>query len=169
MVSNNNRSSTSILTMPKVNPTRYGLKSWRYQAPKLWNCLPDVARASSDFKTFWKLLANESILRLCSINEMLFILNITILVTFIAYSILFIYSFLLWHACKLASACFSTLNKVQFSVQYYKFKWPFTFFRRLRPQFIKSGEESTCIKTFKSSRPILCPVKIYLKHMFSCS
>ena len=29
----------------------------------------------------------------------------------------FIYSFLLWHACKLtgASACFSTLNKVQFS------------------------------------------------------
>ena len=51
-----------ILTMPKVNTTRFGLKSWRFQAPKLWNSLPDVVRASSDFKTFRKLLANESIL-----------------------------------------------------------------------------------------------------------
>ena len=51
-----------ILTMPKANTTRFGLNSWRYQAPKLWNSFPDVVRASSDFKTFRKLLANESIL-----------------------------------------------------------------------------------------------------------
>ena len=48
--------------MPKVNTTRFGLKSWRYQAPKPWNSLPDVLTASSDYKTFRKRLENESIL-----------------------------------------------------------------------------------------------------------
>jgi len=32
---------TDILKLPKVNPTTYGLKSWRYLAPKLWNLLPE--------------------------------------------------------------------------------------------------------------------------------
>ena len=50
------------LTMPNVNTTRFGMKSWRYQAPKLWNGLPDVLRASSDFKILRELLENESIL-----------------------------------------------------------------------------------------------------------
>lgn len=51
-----------ILKVPKVNTARFKLNSWRYQAHKLWNSLPDVLRASSDFKTFRKLLANESLL-----------------------------------------------------------------------------------------------------------
>ena len=50
-----------ILKVPKVNTTRFALSSWRYQAPKIWNNLPDVVRASSDFKTFKKLLENESL------------------------------------------------------------------------------------------------------------
>ena len=45
-----------ILKVPKVNTTRSVLNSWRYQAPKIWNNLPDVVRVSSDFKTFKKLL-----------------------------------------------------------------------------------------------------------------
>ena len=49
------------LRVPKVNITCFGLNSWRYQAPKTWNSLPDVIRASSDFKTFKKLLENESL------------------------------------------------------------------------------------------------------------
>ena len=40
-----------ILKVQRVNATRFGLNSWRYQAPKIWNNLPDVVRASSDFKT----------------------------------------------------------------------------------------------------------------------
>ena len=40
-----------ILKVPKDNTTRFGLNSWRYHAPKIWNNLPDVLRASSDFKT----------------------------------------------------------------------------------------------------------------------
>ena len=48
-----------ILKVPKVNTTRFGLNSWRYQAPKIWNNLPDVVRVSPDFKTFKTLLENE--------------------------------------------------------------------------------------------------------------
>ena len=47
-----------ILKVLKVNTTRFGLNSWRYKAPKIWNNLPDVVRASSDFKMFKKLLEN---------------------------------------------------------------------------------------------------------------
>ena len=41
---------TDILKVPKDNTTRFGLNSWRYQAPKIWKNLPDVVTASSDFK-----------------------------------------------------------------------------------------------------------------------
>ena len=51
-----------ILKVPKVNTTRFGLNSWRYQAPKIWNNLPDVLRASLDSKTLKKLLESESLL-----------------------------------------------------------------------------------------------------------
>ena len=44
-----------ILKVPKDNTTRFGLNSWRYQAPKIWNNLPDVVRASFEFKTFKRL------------------------------------------------------------------------------------------------------------------
>ena len=33
---------------------RFGFNSWRYQAPKIWHNVPDVVRASSDFKTYKK-------------------------------------------------------------------------------------------------------------------
>ena len=45
-----------ILKVPKDNTTRFGLNSWRYHAPKIWNNLADVVRASSDFKTLKRLL-----------------------------------------------------------------------------------------------------------------
>ena len=51
----------NFLKGPKVNTSRFGLNSWRYEKPKFRNNLPDVLRASSDFKTFRKLLANESL------------------------------------------------------------------------------------------------------------
>ena len=40
------------LQMPKVNTTTYGLKSWRYQAAKLWNSLPDTARTADNYEMF---------------------------------------------------------------------------------------------------------------------
>ena len=50
-----------ILKVQKVNTIRFALSSRRYQAPKIWNNLRDVVRASSNFKTFKKLLENESL------------------------------------------------------------------------------------------------------------
>ena len=40
------------LQMPKVNTTTYGLKSWRYQAAKLWSSLPDTARTAENYEMF---------------------------------------------------------------------------------------------------------------------
>ena len=42
----------NILKLPKVHTTTDGLKSWRYQATKLWNALPDIARSTKDFNGF---------------------------------------------------------------------------------------------------------------------
>ena len=41
-----------VLKMPRTNTTRYGLKSWRYLAPKIWNSLPEGARAACNIKEF---------------------------------------------------------------------------------------------------------------------
>ena len=38
--------------MPKVNTSTYGLKSWRHQAAKLWNSLPDTARTAENYEMF---------------------------------------------------------------------------------------------------------------------
>ena len=39
-----------ILKLPKATTTTYGLKSWRFTAPKLWNSIPDFFRTIRSFK-----------------------------------------------------------------------------------------------------------------------
>ena len=41
-----------ILKLQKVNTTTYGLKSWRFVAPKLCNSIPDSFRTIRSFKVF---------------------------------------------------------------------------------------------------------------------
>ena len=43
-----------ILTLPRINSTRQGLKSWRYLAPKIWNALPDITRHEVGLNNFKK-------------------------------------------------------------------------------------------------------------------
>ena len=43
---------TDILKLPKVNTTSYGLKSWRYLAPKLWNLQTESDRTIKTFTAF---------------------------------------------------------------------------------------------------------------------
>ena len=43
---------TDVLKLPKVNTTTYGLKLWRYLAPKLWNLLPESDRTIKTFTGF---------------------------------------------------------------------------------------------------------------------
>lgn len=45
-----NLRGSEILKRPKANTTTYGLKSWRFTAPKLWNSLPDSSRTVRTFK-----------------------------------------------------------------------------------------------------------------------
>ena len=43
---------TDILKLLKVNTTTYGLKLWRYLAPKVWNLLPESVRTIQTFTAF---------------------------------------------------------------------------------------------------------------------
>ena len=42
----------NMLALPKVNTTKYGLKSWRYFATKIWNDLPNEIRATAGKNEF---------------------------------------------------------------------------------------------------------------------
>lgn len=47
-----NLRGSDILMRPKASTTTYGLKAWRFMAPKLWNSLPDSSRTVRTFKAF---------------------------------------------------------------------------------------------------------------------
>lgn len=47
-----NLRGTTILDLPKVKSTTFGLRSWRYAASKLWNALPDESRKIQTFTSF---------------------------------------------------------------------------------------------------------------------
>ena len=52
--SNYNLRGDKILTLPKVNTTKYGLKSVRYEEANLWNKLPNEYRKADSYKLFKK-------------------------------------------------------------------------------------------------------------------
>ena len=43
---------TNLLDMPRPKITRYGMNSFRFQAAKLWNLLPEEAIKTTDFNSF---------------------------------------------------------------------------------------------------------------------
>ena len=43
-------------TIPYVNTTRYGIKSFRYEATRIWNSLPNDIRQADSYKSFRRLL-----------------------------------------------------------------------------------------------------------------
>ena len=42
----------AILKLPKVNSTKYGIKSWTYQAARLWNTIPNNLRNFDSYHSF---------------------------------------------------------------------------------------------------------------------
>ena len=49
----NEKVPTSISKkLPKVNSTKYGIKSWRYQAARLWNTIPNNLRNIDSYRSF---------------------------------------------------------------------------------------------------------------------
>ena len=47
---------TNLLELPRPKSTMFGISSFRYQAAKLWNALPDDARKITDFDSFRALI-----------------------------------------------------------------------------------------------------------------
>ena len=47
-----NLRANDILKRLKANSSTYGLKSWQFTAPKLWNSIPDSYRTVRSFKAF---------------------------------------------------------------------------------------------------------------------
>ena len=43
-------------SLPAVKSTRYGLRSFRYEAARIWNCLPNNVRLAESFPQFKRLL-----------------------------------------------------------------------------------------------------------------
>ena len=42
----------AILKLPKVNSTKYGIKSWRYQAARLWNNIRNNLTNTDSYRSF---------------------------------------------------------------------------------------------------------------------
>ena len=49
---NSNLRGDAILKLPKVNSTKYGIKSWRYQATRLWKTIPNNLRNIDSYRSF---------------------------------------------------------------------------------------------------------------------
>ena len=49
---NYNLRGDAILKLPKVNSTKYGIKSWRYQAARLWNNIRNNLTNTDSYRSF---------------------------------------------------------------------------------------------------------------------
>ena len=54
--SNYNFRRENQASLPTVKSTRYGLRSFRYEAARIWNCLPNNVRLAESFSQFKRLL-----------------------------------------------------------------------------------------------------------------
>ena len=67
--SNYNLRGDAILKLPKVNSTKYGIKSWRYQAARLWNTIPNNLRNIDSYRSFKRGLKELDLASLESLSQ----------------------------------------------------------------------------------------------------
>ena len=67
--SNYNLRGDAILKLPKVNSTKYGIKSWRYQAAQLWNTIPNNLRNIDSYRSFKRGLKELDLASLESLSQ----------------------------------------------------------------------------------------------------
>lgn len=58
--SNYNFRSNKTADIPRVNTTRYGLRSFRSEAPRIWNCLSNELREAESYPRFRRMLSSWS-------------------------------------------------------------------------------------------------------------
>ena len=61
---NSNLRGDAILKLPKVNSTRDWIKSWRYQAARLWNTIPKNLRNIDSYRSFKRGLKELNLVKL---------------------------------------------------------------------------------------------------------
>ena len=61
---NSNLRGDAILKLPKVNSTRDWIKSWRYQAARLWNTIPKNLRNIDRYRSFKRGLKELNLVKL---------------------------------------------------------------------------------------------------------
>ena len=66
---NYNLRGDAILKLPKVNSTKYGIKSWRYQAARLWNTIPNNLRNIDSYRSFKRGLKELDLASLWSLSQ----------------------------------------------------------------------------------------------------
>ena len=67
--SNYNLRGDAILKLPEVNSTKYGIKSWRYQATRLWNTIPNKLRNIDSYCSFKRGLKELDLASLSSLSQ----------------------------------------------------------------------------------------------------
>ena len=65
----NLRAGDAILKLHKVNSTKYGIKSWRYQAARLWNTIPNNLRNIDSYRSFKRGLKELDLASLWSLSQ----------------------------------------------------------------------------------------------------
>ena len=65
----NLRTGDAILKLHKVNSTKYGIKSWRYQAARLWNTIPNNLRNIDSYRSFKRGLKELDLASLWSLSQ----------------------------------------------------------------------------------------------------
>ena len=59
----------AILKLPKVNSTKYGIKSWRYQAARLWNNIRNNLTNTDSYRSFKRGLKELDLASLWSLSQ----------------------------------------------------------------------------------------------------
>ena len=59
----------AIFKLHKVNSTKYGIKSWRYQAARLWNTIPNNLRNIDSYCSFKRGLRELDLTSLQSLSQ----------------------------------------------------------------------------------------------------
>ena len=76
-ISNYNFRRENQAQVPRVNSTRYGLRTFRYEAVRIWYILPNDIRTAESYPQFKMLLYNWNVSMcrcpMCSIYPVLFV------------------------------------------------------------------------------------------------
>ena len=93
-----NLRGNTIVDVPKVKSTTYGLRSWRYTVSKMWNSIPDETRKIKTYTVFKKNLRTLYLYGTLTKNvwQPLFLFFLNTVLTILLFSMIFLYFYILF-------------------------------------------------------------------------